>query len=144
MPSRVRLRPWLHRLTALLLAFAAGRDLRRAPLARERRAFIIRNARRDAETVALERSIFTIAGRAISGMIHCSGSSDILRLRTTTARDGVDCNLACIGEDLAVAHKDIFHPGYRRALFDYGCRPARTLHPWSKRHPRVPTRMAQR
>jgi hypothetical protein len=122
----------------------AGRDLRRGPLARERRAFIIRNARLDAEAVAVERSIFTIAGRAITSMIHYSGGNDILRLQMTTARDGVDFNLAYIGEDFTVEHEDIFDPGYMRALFDYGYRLARGGYPWSKGHPRFLTRMARR
>ena len=92
-------------------AIAASRNLRRGPLARERRAFIIRNARLDAEAVAVERSIFSIAGRAISSMIHYSGNSDILRLQLTAVRDGVDFNLAYIGEDFAVKHEDSFEPG---------------------------------
>jgi hypothetical protein len=133
---------------AQLFLYPAGltvaRDLRRGPLARERRAFIIRNARLDAEAVAVERSIFTIAGRAISSMIHYSGNNDILRLQTTTAHDGVDFNLAYIGGDFSVEHKDIFDSGYMRALFDYGYRLARNGYPWRKGHPHFLTRMVQR
>jgi hypothetical protein len=122
----------------------ANRDLRRGPLTRKRRAFIIRHARLDAEAVAVERSIFSIAGRAISSMIHYSGNSDILRLQLTAVRDGVDFNLAYIGEDFAVKHKDIFDPIYMQALFDYGYRLAAEGYPWEKGHPRFLARAAQR
>ena len=125
-------------------AIAASRNLRRGPLARERRAFIIRNARLDAEAVAVERSIFSIAGRAISSMIHYSGNSDILRLQLTAVRDGVDFNLAYIGEDFAVKHEDSFEPAYMRALFEYGYRLAAAGYPWEKGHPRFLARVAQR
>jgi hypothetical protein len=125
-------------------AIVANRNLRRGPLARERRAFIIRNARLDAEAVAVERSIFSIAGRAISSMIHYSGNSDIVRLQLTAARDGVDFNLAYIGEDFAVKHTDIFDPIYMRALFDYGYRLAAEGFPWKKGHPRFLARVAGR
>ncbi|MFC7475777.1 hypothetical protein ACFQS7_15500 [Dankookia sp. GCM10030260] len=66
-------------------------------LARARRAFIIRDARFGAEAVAAERSIVSIAGRAISSMIHYSGNSDILRLQLTAARDGVDSTSPILG-----------------------------------------------
>jgi hypothetical protein len=125
-------------------AITANRHLRHGPLARERRAFVIRNARLDAESIAVERSIFTIAGRAIASMIHYSGNSDILRLQLTAARDGVDFNLAYIGEDFMVKHRDLFDPAYMRALFDYGYRLAAAGFPWEKGHPRFLARVAGR
>jgi hypothetical protein len=122
----------------------AGRDLRRGPLARERRAYVIRNARLDPEWAEVDRRIFTIAGRAITSMIHYSGNNDIIRLQTTTARDGVDFNLAFIGEDFTVEHTENFDTRYMRALFDYAYQQARSGYHWSKGHPRFQPQVAQR
>jgi hypothetical protein len=116
-------------------AVTAGRDLRRGPLARERRAYVIRNARLDADWAAVDRQVFTIAGRAISSMIHYSGTNDIFRLQATSERDGVDFNLAYIDADFAVPHIGNFDRQYMRALFDYGYEQARAGYLWRKGHP---------
>jgi hypothetical protein len=116
-------------------AITEGRSLRRGPLARERRAYVIRNARLDAEWAAVERRVFTIAGRAISSMIHFSGNNDILRLQATSARDGVDFNLAYIDPGFATPRAENFDPGYMRALFEHAYERARRGYPWSKGHP---------
>ncbi|HYZ33112.1 MAG TPA: patatin-like phospholipase family protein, partial [Crenalkalicoccus sp.] len=113
----------------------AGQDLRSGALARERRAYVLRNARLDPDWAAVERRLFTIAGRAISSMIHYSGNSDILRLETTAARDGVDFNLAYIGPDFTVEHRADFETAYMRALFEYGYAKAVNGYPWQKAHP---------
>ena len=114
---------------------SSGRNLRSGPLARQRTAYVIRNARLDAGWADVDRRIFTIAGRAISSMIHFSGNNDILRLQTTTARDGVDFNLAYIGADFDVPHEASFDQAYMRALFDYAYEKARRGYRWSKEHP---------
>ena len=89
-------------------------------VARERHAFLIRNSRLDPDWASVERSLFSITGRAISTMIHYSGYNDVLRIYATTQRDGVDYNLAYIGPDFNVEHKVPFDQAYMRALFDYG------------------------
>src|SRR4051812_39428240 len=48
-------------------------------IGRERHAFLIRNSRLDPDWASVERSLFSITGRAISTMIHYSGYNDILR-----------------------------------------------------------------
>jgi hypothetical protein len=116
-------------------AVARGRNLRTGPYARERHAWIIRNARLDPNWAAVERNVFTIAGRAIASMIHYSGTNDIIRLQNTAARDGVDFNLAFIGRDFTVEHKDDFDTAYMRALFDYAFAKAKAGYPWNKQRP---------
>lgn len=101
-------------------------------LVRERHAFLIRNSRLDPDWAAVERSLFSITGRAISTMIHYSGYNDVFRIYTTTQRDGVDFNLAYIGSDFNAEHKVPFDQSYMRALFDYGYQRARVGYPWSK------------
>lgn len=108
---------------------------RRVTRIRERRAYVIRNARLDPDWASVSRQIFSIAGRAIATMIHYSGHNDILRMQSTTERDGVEFNLAFIGPDFTVERRENFDPEYMRALFDYGFRQARAGYPWRHTHP---------
>jgi hypothetical protein len=113
----------------------AGVDLKRGPLARERHAYVIRNGRLDPEWSSTDRRVFSIAQRAVATMIHYSGQNDVFRLQTTTARDGVDFNLAYIGRDFTVEHKDDFDPTFMRALFEYGRSQVRNGTAWKKSSP---------
>ena len=110
-------------------------NLREGALARQRHAYIIRSGRLDPEWATVERHLLPIAGRAISTMIHYSGYNDILRIYATTQHDGVDYNLAYIGRDFTVPHKEDFDPAYMQALFDYGYRQASHGYPWHKQPP---------
>ena len=86
---------------------------------RERTAYLIRNAREDPEWADVERRTLSIAGRAISTMIHSSGTNDLLRIYFVTQRDGVDYNLAYIGSDFSAPQAGDFDKAYMNALFDY-------------------------
>jgi hypothetical protein len=108
-------------------------------IARERHAYLIRNSRLDPDWAAVERSLFSITGRAISTMIHYSGYNDVLRIYATTQRDGVDYNLAFIGADFNVEHKVPFDQTYMRALFDYGYQRGRAGYSWRKAPPILDT-----
>jgi hypothetical protein len=99
---------------------------------RERKAYLIRNAREDPEWADVERSTLSIAGRAISTMIHTSGSNDLLRIYFVTQRDGFDYNLAYIGRDFTAPRAGDFDKAYMNALFDYGYQQARHGYPWRK------------
>jgi hypothetical protein len=99
---------------------------------RERKAYLIRNAREDPEWADVERRTLSIAGRAISTMIHTSGSNDLLRIYFVTQRDGVDYNLAYIGRDFSAPRAGEFDKVYMNALFDYGYQQARHGYPWRK------------
>jgi hypothetical protein len=102
---------------------------------RERRAYLIRNARLDAEWSDVERRTLSIAGRAISTMIHYGGSNDVLRIYFITQRDGVDYNLAYIGSDFSAPRAGDFDKAYMTALFDYAYQQARSGYPWKKEPP---------
>jgi len=110
-------------------------DLRSGEHARERHAYIIRNGRLDPDWSSVDRRFLTIAGRAISTMIHYSGYNDILRIYATTKRDGVDYNLAYIETDFPQVKHEEFDASYLRALFDYGYAKGRSGHPWRKTPP---------
>jgi patatin-like phospholipase len=113
----------------------AGVNLRTGPLARERHAYVIRNGRLDPEWASTDRRVFSIAGRAVATMIHYSGQNDVYRLQTTTARDGVDFNLAYIGRDFTLEHEEDFDPTYMRALFEYGRAQIKNGTAWKKSGP---------
>jgi predicted patatin/cPLA2 family phospholipase len=102
---------------------------------RERKAYLIHNAREDPEWVDVERRTLSIAGRAISTMIHSSGMNDVLRIYFVTQRDHVDYNLAYIGSDFSSPRAGDFDQAYMNALFDYAYRQARQGYPWRKTPP---------
>lgn len=110
-------------------------DLRSRTFARQRFAYVIRNARLDPEWASVDRNLLSIVGRAINTMIHYSGYNDVLRIYLTAQRDGIDYNLAYIGSDFIEPHKLSFDPSYMRALFDYGYSQARLGYKWRKRPP---------
>lgn len=110
-------------------------DLKRQGPKRERKAYLIRNARLDAEWADVERRTLSIAGRAISTMIHYGGSNDVLRIYFITQRDGVDYNLAYIGSDFSAPRAGDFDKAYMNALFDYAYQQAREGYRWHKTPP---------
>jgi hypothetical protein len=102
---------------------------------RERKVYLIRNAREDPEWADVERRTLSIAGRAITTMIHSSGSNDLLRIYFVTQRDHVDYNLAYIGSDFSAPRAGDFDKAYMNALFDYAYRQARGGYQWRKAPP---------
>ena len=105
---------------------------------RQRRAYIIRNATVGADWSAMERNVLDIAGRAISTMIHISGLNDLFRVYFITQKDGVDYNLAFIGDDFkALPHEGDFDPKYMKALFAYGYAKGQKGYAWKKAPPYI-------
>lgn len=110
-----------------------GARLGSVKVKRERRAYIIRNARLGRDWSKVERRTLNIAGRAISTMIHMSGLNDLFRVYMITQRDGVDYNLAFIGNDFeAPPREGDFDRNYMNALFNYGYAKARQGYQWRK------------
>jgi hypothetical protein len=116
-------------------ALTQGRNLRTGALARERRAWVIRNARLGGEWQQTERGLLPISGRAISSMIASSGQNDILRLQTNAVRDGIDFNLAYIREDFTLPWARPFDREWMRALFEYGRQRTLEGRTWESSHP---------
>jgi predicted patatin/cPLA2 family phospholipase len=102
---------------------------------RERRAYVIRNSRLDPEWAQVERSTMTIAGRAISSLIHTQGIGDLYRIYLTTQRDGVDFNLAFIPDSFNAPHQEDFDTEFMRQLFAVGYDLAAKGYPWQKTPP---------
>ncbi len=104
-------------------------------ISRERRVYVIRNARLDPEWAQVERRTMSIAGRAISSLIHTQGLGDLYRIYLTTQRDGVDFNLAYVPASFNAPHPEEFDPDFMRALYQTGYDLAVKGYPWKKLPP---------
>jgi hypothetical protein len=102
---------------------------------RERRAYIIRNARLDPEWAQVDRRTMSIAGRAISSLIHTQGIGDLYRIYLTSERDGVDFNLAYVPASFNAPRHEEFDTEFMRALFKTGYDMAAKGYPWEKAPP---------
>jgi len=104
--------------------------------AREREAFLIRNAREGSAWANVERRTLSIGGRAISTMLRASGANDLARIYFVSQRDHVDYNLAYIDTDFRLPHpKEDFDRNYMNALFNYGYQRGRQGYAWRKTPP---------
>lgn len=104
---------------------------------RERKLYIIRNARLDSDWAQVERRTMPIVQRAISSLIQTQGVGDLYRIYLTAQQDHLDYHLAYIPKSFHAPHKEDFDTAYMRALFDYGYRLAVKGYPWAKAPPGV-------
>jgi len=68
-------------------------------------------------------------------MTTASGVNDTYRMYLLARRDGVDFNLAAIGDDFNIPYKGPFAPDYMQALFEYGYQKGRAGYRWQKTPP---------
>jgi len=113
-------------------AISTEMDARNLQNIRERRAYILRNARLDSNWSTVERSTVTITGKAIATLLQSQGFGDLYRIYLTTQEDGVDYNLAYIGSDFNAEHREEFDAQYMRELYDYAFKKAVNGYPWDK------------
>jgi hypothetical protein len=99
---------------------------------RQRRVYVIRNARLDADWAQTNRRTLDISGRAIQSLIQTQGVGDLYRIYTTTQRDGVDFNLAYIPREFTTPYVEPFQPSYMNELFQLGYRQGREGYHWAK------------
>ncbi len=102
---------------------------------RDRSLYVIRNARLDPGWTQVERQTMSIAGRAITSLIHSQGIGDLYRIHSTTQRDRVDFNLAFIPPTFNQPHPEEFDNAYMRQLFAVGYEMALKGFPWAKTPP---------
>lgn len=124
---------------AQLFLYPPSIDMSASNIKRERRAYIIRNARLDPDYAMAERRTITIAGRAIVAMLAASGVNDVLRTYFVSQRDKVDYNLAYIGRDFEAPKKGEFDQAYMNALYEYGVRQIVEGRAWHKHPPGLAT-----
>ena len=102
---------------------------------RERKLYLLRNARLDPEWAQVERRTLPIAAQAISTLIQYQGIGDLYRIYSVTQRDGIDFNLAYIPPTFETPHKAEFDTVYMRALYDVGYSMAEKGYIWTKKPP---------
>lgn len=100
---------------------------------RERTAYIIRNARLDPDWASVDRRTLSILGRSISSLIQTQGIADLYHIYLIAQQDEMDYNLAFIGQDFDVVHKEDFNTKYMSALFDYAYEKAKSGYSWHKK-----------
>jgi predicted acylesterase/phospholipase RssA len=111
-------------------------DISRAEdIQRPRSLYIIRNSRLDPEWASVDRRTMSIVGRAVSSLIQTQGLGDLNRIYLTSARDGVDYNLAYIPSDFTAVKTAEFDPEYMGQLFERGRRQAAAGYVWDKYPP---------
>jgi predicted acylesterase/phospholipase RssA len=106
-----------------------------AGIARDRRLFVIRNARLDPDWADVRRQTLSIAGRAVSSLIQTQGVGDLYRIYATAQRDDVDFNLAYIPATFNVPLNEPFDQHYMAELFKLGYELARSGYDWQKAPP---------
>lgn len=116
-------------------ALKVGKISKQHGLTRKRSLYLIRNARLDPDWAEVERRTYTIAGRAISSLIHSQGIGDLYRIYSETQRDGIDYNLAYIPKTFKFPHKEEFDSEYMKKLFQTGYDLAAKGYPWEKAPP---------
>ncbi len=99
---------------------------------RQRRLYLIRNARLDPDWAEVERRTLNIAGRAINSLIQSQGVGDLYRIYAETQRDGIDFNLAYIPKSFNAPHKEEFDTDYMRKLYQTGYKLAVRGYQWEK------------
>lgn len=102
---------------------------------RERKLYVIRNARLDPDWADVERNTMTIAARSVASLIHSQGIGDLYRIYATAERDGVDFNLGFIPSSFNAPHKEEFDTEYMRALYATGYEMTLKGFPWLKAPP---------
>lgn len=103
--------------------------------ARERKVYVIRNARLDPGWANVDRRTLKIAGRAISALIQSQALGDLMRIYETAERDQIEFNLAFIPKDFNVPRTSDFNPQYMVPLFDRGYQMGLQRYPWMKTPP---------
>jgi predicted acylesterase/phospholipase RssA len=106
-----------------------------AGITRERRAYIIRNARLDPDWQQTEPQTLKIAMRAIDSLLATQGFGDLYRTYLNTQRDDVDFRLAYIPATFNRTPTEAFDRPYMNELFQLGYDLARDGYPWEDSPP---------
>jgi predicted acylesterase/phospholipase RssA len=105
------------------------------PIERERRVYVIRNARLDPDWAEVERATFSILQRAVTSLIQTQGVGDLYRIYASTQRDEIDFNLAYIPPTFKRQLNEPFETAYMKELFEVGYERAVHGYDWAKTPP---------
>ncbi len=98
----------------------------------EVRIFIMRSGQLEHQYKEVEMSIFSIAGKAMTGLTSSQAIGDLYRIYTITQRDGIDYNLGSVPADYVSQAKEPFDPDDLKRLYDLGYKMAISGYPWEK------------
>jgi hypothetical protein len=118
--------------SAQVFVYPPGLQIARYGISRERKLYVIRNARLDPQWADVNRQTLSIAGRATTSLIQTQGVGDLYRIFSVCQRDGVDFNLASMPETFNVPLRYPFDPDYMNALFQVGYNLGKAGYPWAK------------
>jgi predicted acylesterase/phospholipase RssA len=102
---------------------------------RDRKIYVLVNARLDPEWGEVERRTLPITFQAIDTLLQYQALSDLYRIYTITQRDGTEFNLVYIPDDFRAPHPSDFDPGFMRRLYDVGFEKGASGHEWLKEPP---------
>jgi predicted acylesterase/phospholipase RssA len=102
---------------------------------RERKVYILRNARLDPEWSSVKRQTLSITFKAIAGLLEYQGLDDLYRIYAICQRDGTDFNLAYIPQTFTEPERTDFDRAYMRKLYDFGFADAKAGYHWAKEPP---------
>jgi hypothetical protein len=120
---------------AQVFVYPPGLRINRMGITRDRRLYIIRNARLDPQWADVQRQTLSIAGRATSSLIQTQGVGDLYRIYSVAERDGVDFNLASMPRTFNVKLRYSFDPVYMNALFKVGYDQGKAGYHWARLPP---------
>jgi len=113
------------------------REARVRGVFREKRMYVIRNARLNTDLVQVDRRMLSIAGRSISSLISNQGVGDLYRIYATATQDQMAFNLAFIPPSFNVPLKEPFDRQYMNALFKVGYDLGVSGYRWYKAPPAI-------
>ena len=99
---------------------------------RQRRVYVIRNARLDPNWAQVERAVIDILDRTVTSLIQTQGVGDLYRIYLSTQRDKIDFNLAYIPSTFTRQLQEPFETAYMQELFGVGYDLAVKGYPWAK------------
>ena len=102
---------------------------------RDRKVYILCNARLDPEWSEVDRRTLPITFKAIATLIEYHVIGDLYRIYDVTKRDGTDFNLAYISESFKIPRTTQFDTAYMRQLYEFGFGQAAAGYQWAKQPP---------
>ena len=97
--------------------------------------YIIRSGQIKHNYKEVDLNIFSIAGKAVTGLTSTQAVGDLYRIYTITERDGIDYNLISAPEDYVSRAKEAFDPDDLKRLYDIGYNMAVLGISWEKYPP---------
>ena len=99
------------------------------------RAYIIRNGKLESTWEAVDRRLFSIAGRSANTMILKQGIGDLYREYLGAKKFDFDFNLAYIPSDFDADVQELLDRNYMRRLYEFAYALAVDGYPWKKLPP---------